>query len=283
MRQALTPILPALLVLGALVPIACQLPETNLRQNGWSAARTIENDSLVIRLRNPIRSATRFHVRSERADISEILAGNAFHVLGPMEERSVAYPLAGLDTLGILDAVRTTISHGSLRTPIRPDTLSLPFPEGRWYRVIQGYGGGYSHNTPFSRYTLDFALAVGDTVTAAQDGVVVGVVEGYEVGGGKSKYRPYANYITVFHPGSGLFTQYVHLAPDGSLVAVGDSVSMHQSIGLSGLTGFTDRAHLHFNVLVPDSTEGMVSTPAVFEGGIEGAVWQRGSRAEHVH
>ncbi len=42
--------------------------------------------------------------------------------------------------------------------------------------------------------------------------------------------------------------EYYHLAPQGSLVEVGDTVRRGQRIGLSGNTGHTAMPHLHFAV-----------------------------------
>ncbi len=107
-------------------------------------------------------------------------------------------------------------------------------------------------------------MKVGDTVTSADDGYVIGVIKDYKKGGSTPDWRDYANYITIFHPGSGLYTQYVHLMHEGSFVKVGDSVRKGQAIGLSGMTGYTTGPHLHFNVLRP-GRKNFISTPVEFE------------------
>jgi murein DD-endopeptidase MepM/ murein hydrolase activator NlpD len=262
---------------------ACSLPETTLRQNDCGYDRTISADRLILELRNPIPAPARFAVSSTLSDLDSLLNDVALQVLEPDETRRIEIPLAGRDTTGILESLTLRVVLGSLSTAVSPDTLALPFPSLSWYRVVQGYGGSYSHSADYSRFALDFALAIGDTVTAAQDGRVVGVIDGYDVGGADPKYRPYANYVTLYHPRSGLFTQYVHLAAGGSLVSVGDSVRKHQPIALSGMSGFTDRSHLHFNVLRPDSTRDLISTPATFERGVDGRQMKADSRAEHRH
>lgn len=160
------------------------------------------------------------------------------------------------------------------RKPIR-NKLLLPFPKGKTYRIIQAYEGEYSHNTPYHKYAIDFSLKVGDTVCAADDGVVVGVISGYKYGGGNKKWQNFANYITLYHPHTGIYTQYVHLKYKGSLVAVGDVVKHGQPIGISGKTGWTNVAHLHFNTLVA-VPQGMMSVPITFYGGIEGAALKQG-------
>ena len=99
---------------------------------------------------------------------------------------------------------------------------------------------------------------------------MVGVIKDYELSGTTKDWIDYANYITIYHSKSGLFTQYVHLIKNGSFVKVGDTVVKGQPIGLSGMTGYTTVPHLHFNVLIPDKKEGLVSTDIEFEEGYKG-------------
>ena len=160
---------------------------------------------------------------------------------------------------------------GDLNKEIIKEKFSLPFPKNRAYEIIQGYNGSHSHNTDYSRYAIDFSLKINDTVCSAADGYVVGVIKDYELGGTSEDWLDYSNYITIYHPKSGLFTQYVHLIKNGSFVKVGDTVLKGQPIGLSGMTGYTTVPHLHFNVLDPDKKEGLVSTDIKFEEGYKGA------------
>ena len=133
--------------------------------------------------------------------------------------------------------------------------LSLPFLAGKTYKVIQGYNGKFSHSSTYSRYAIDFDLAIGDTVCAADSGFVVGIIKDYNVGGNNRTWRDFANYITLYHPHSGIYTQYVHLSYQGVLVGMGDWVEMGQVIGISGMTGWTSTAHLHFNAIYPEEDE----------------------------
>ena len=126
-----------------------------------------------------------------------------------------------------------------------------------------------------SKYALDFNLIEGDTICAAADGFVVGVIEDYTRGGRSKKWRDYANDITVFHPEMNLYTQYVHLMHKGSLVEVGDYVRSEQAIGLSGKTGQTDMEHLHFNVLKANNSD-MQSEQINFKEGYKGIELKKG-------
>ncbi|MFT5894090.1 MAG: murein DD-endopeptidase MepM/ murein hydrolase activator NlpD, partial [bacterium] len=55
------------------------------------------------------------------------------------------------------------------------------------------------------------------------------------------------NYVLVLHDDDTV-TGYYHLTEDGSLVAVGDRVTQGDVIALSGNTGDSSEAHLHFEV-----------------------------------
>ena len=57
-----------------------------------------------------------------------------------------------------------------------------------------------------------------------------------------------ANHVTIFHPHSGTFSQYAHLAHRSAAVAVGDAVRANDRLALSGNTGFSTGPHLHFQV-----------------------------------
>lgn len=153
--------------------------------------------------------------------------------------------------------------------------MNLPFKRGYKYKIIQAYNGSFSHTSEYSKYALDFNLTEGDTICAAADSFVVGVIEGYTRGGRAKKWRDYTNYITVFHPEMNLYTQYVHLMHEGSFVEVGDYVKSEQAIGRSGKTGRTDIEHLHFNVLRANDS-GMQSEQINFKEGYRGIDLKKG-------
>jgi murein DD-endopeptidase MepM/ murein hydrolase activator NlpD len=165
------------------------------------------------------------------------------------------------------DRLRYVVRQGDPNKAVIKNRISYPFPSGKEYTVIQGYNGMFSHNNAYSNYAIDFNLQVGDTVTAADDGYVVGLIEDYKRHGTSKEWRDTdkSNYITLYHPHSGIFTQYVHLNHKGALVKMGDFVRRKQPIGISGMTGFTTTPHLHFNVRIPTEKIGLASTDIQFE------------------
>jgi len=119
----------------------------------------------------------------------------------------------------------------------------LPYKEGTKYKVVQGYGGRFSHGY---KAALDFAMPVGTPVYAAREGIVFSFKDNSEEGGPFSKYGKKANYIIIQHD-DGSFGCYWHLQKKGVVVKSG-VVSTGQLIGYSGNTGFVLRPHLHFAV-----------------------------------
>lgn len=117
----------------------------------------------------------------------------------------------------------------------------LPFKKGTKHRVVQGYGGLFSHKHIAA---IDFEMPVGTTVCAARNGTVYSYKEDSDEGGVFSKSK--ANYIIIKHD-DGSFGCYWHLKKNGVIVKSGN-VFAGQEIGLSGATGNVLRPHLHFSV-----------------------------------
>lgn len=245
------------------------VPAQLLFQAKTSTSYALKNDTLHLKLDNPLKGPMRYYLSSSDSSFNARLKPYNPVIMRPQTDSLVT--IAADSTLIKTLVIKTSLGDPT-RKPLR-NKLHLPFPKGKTYRIVQAYDGAYSHNSPYSKYAIDFSLKVGDTVCAADDGVVVGVISGYKYGGKDKKWSEYANYITLYHPHTGVYTQYVHLKQNGSLEQVGDVVKHGQPIGLSGKTGWTDIPHLHFNTLVA-VPEGLMSVPVTFYGGIEGAALQ---------
>ena len=101
---------------------------------------------------------------------------------------------------------------------------------------------------------VDFLVPEGSSVLAAADGVVAVIVQHNQEGGPTEGYAPLMNYLTIDH-GNGEFSQYCHLAPHSVSkhhIRVGSLVRAGQTIAEVGMTGWTDRPHLHFLVFRAD-------------------------------
>lgn len=123
---------------------------------------------------------------------------------------------------------------------------ALPYATDRAYRVLQGYGSRFSHRG-HEEFAVDFDMPQGTPVHAARAGTVARVEERHSKGCWDAGCGKYANYIVVLHDDD-TTGEYYHLQQNGALVNAGDRVARGQQIGLSGNTGHTTMAHLHFAV-----------------------------------
>lgn len=239
----------------------------------------ITEDSLYLTVKKKGPGPAQISVTSTDKAVSTVLDTiNPIILYGTTELRvDLAHQL--VDTVGLRESMGGRATFGD-PFAVWDTTLKYawPFPKGKSYKIVQGYNGSFSHNSENSRYAIDFNLQVGDTVCAAEDGLVISILQENTIGGKKRKYRPYANYITLYHA-DGLITQYVHLVPHSALVKVGDQVEKGQPIGLSGKTGFTDGPHLHFNVYRPEIGK-TPSAPILFEQ-TAGKDLKKGMRVSH--
>jgi murein DD-endopeptidase MepM/ murein hydrolase activator NlpD len=122
----------------------------------------------------------------------------------------------------------------------------LPYGPGCSFWVIQGYGGSYSH-TEDSHFSIDFGMPEGTPVCAARGGIVYRVIDQFTEGGTDPSFKPKANAIYVLHADDTI-AAYVHLMRGGMCVRAGDPVTIGQTIGYSGNTGWSGTPHLHFHV-----------------------------------
>ncbi|MEM7656123.1 MAG: M23 family metallopeptidase [Bacteroidota bacterium] len=249
--------------------MACRsLPEPDRGPKTQFFRAELRGDSMAFFLRNELDCP--IQVKMEEKEGTRWLAEPQFSLVEAKDSAELlTVDLQGQDSSEVAQAfsVVSYYSHPDLLNIDSAYAYAFPFPESARYQIMQGYGGSFSHTSEYSYYAIDFNLGVGDTICAAREGIVIEAIEGNHIGGGNRKYRPYANVLTIFHS-DGTLGQYVHLAPNGALVELGDSVKRKQPVGISGLTGFTSAPHLHFAVIQP-LKGGAKSMPVRF-GGIAG-------------
>ncbi|MFD2918277.1 M23 family metallopeptidase [Terrimonas rubra] len=93
----------------------------------------------------------------------------------------------------------------------------LPFEKGTSHKVVQGYGGLFSHKNTAA---IDFEMPVGTPVLAAREGVVYAYKDSYDEGGPFSKYKGKANFIMIQHS-DGSYGCYWHLKKHGVITKTG--------------------------------------------------------------
>lgn len=152
-----------------------------------------------------------------------------------------------------------------------PLVLELPLAKGAASKIIQGYGGKFSHNDVLNAHALDFALERGTPIHAAAPGIVVASRSDVRSGGiDAAKYSGIdgaGNFVMVLQPDHRI-ALYAHLQCGGTVLRKGDVVHAGDLIGYSGSTGYShpDHPHLHFVVRLPDlkNVFGFRSVPTKF-------------------
>ncbi len=249
------------------------LPSQKFSQYEYYKSYTFENNQLKITLKNPLHCPLRIWIFNQNKNLQNEL--NQFKPIELEAKADTSIIIARLDSFD--NNLNFASRLGSLNKKVAPIKLELPFPKNKSYTIIQGYQTNFTHNTDWSRYTLDFNFVTYDTICAATNGFVVGVIDKYTRNGEGDEWKPFANFVTIYEPSSGVFTQYVHLVENGSLVKVGDKVKSGQPIARSGNTGQSNVEHLHFSCLVPVNTnDGLKSIPFEFIEGYKGSELKKG-------
>ena len=265
--------------LGVFLIDAQELPKERFKQSSLDFNTKYENDSVVIIIKNPLECPIRVNLFSDYLKDKKVIDDTLKIIIQEKSEKTIKIFTKNLEKEKV-NFSSIAVSLGDINKTIKQNHIAFPFMKGKKYKVIQSNQGSFSHDNDYSRFAVDFNMKVGDTITSADDGFVVGVIRDYEYGKNDRQWIPYANFITVYHPHSGLFTQYVHLKKDGSFVKVGDAVKRNQPIGLSGATGFVSGEHLHFNVLVPTKNMTLKSVPFSFENNISSLRLKKNTRVK---
>lgn len=238
------------------------IPVEKYSQYEFEKSYTLEGDTLKIVLKNPLQCPLRVWIFSPDTALQ-----NRFNAMPVVIESKSDTILTYTDVHGSSPELRFSSRLGNTSKEIKPIKMDLPYPKNVTHTVIQGNNTNFTHNTDWSRYAFDFDLKTNDTICSATDGYVVGLVDKYKFSGKGKEWKPFANYLTIYEPISGVFCQYVHLVQNGCLVKIGDRVQRGQKIALSGNTGQSTVEHLHFSCLVPvDSEDGLKSIPIRFAG-----------------
>ena len=249
------------------------LPSVKHNQYDYQKWFSYNKDTLTIKLGNPLHCPLRVYFFSSDEQLQK-----EFDKIVPITVNAVSDTvLTFLNIQRKVEEIRFSSRLGDLSKKIDTIKLELPFLKNKKFTIIQGNNTNFTHNSDWSKYALDFDLKTNDTICSATDGFVVGVVDKYRHSGKGPEWKPFGNYLTIYDPNSGVFTQYVHLVENGSLVKIGDKVYRGQKIALSGNTGQSTGEHLHFSCLVPvNSEDGLKSIPIEFVGGIKAINLKKG-------
>lgn len=205
---------------------------------GQSAQATGLNSAEVAELTNVLSKKLDFRRDTRRGDTFQVLVESDILDGKSLDSRilAVRYQGARMDL--------TVVRNSDDNRFYTPDGHSLDpafnrYPFDGHYRISSSFNLRRKH--PITgrispHYGTDFAMPPGSTVRAPADGRVV-----------KSAYHRLAgNYLVVRHD-NGYKTRYLHLSK--RLVSEGERVTMGERIALSGNTGRSTGAHLHYEVI----------------------------------
>lgn len=234
-----------------------------------SVVQERSGNTFEVFVNNPLYApiTIRFDISSTNMQLSE---GNSFEAIIPARSRTSVFTAAPANTQAAWNFnFRQRWVLGDITAEHDNRVIyDLPFAQSQRYRIMQGYGGRFSHFGEF-QYSLDFDMPVDTPVHASRDGVVVRVETSFTQGGPNPALRDKANVVTVLHDDNTL-ADYVHLRPGGSLVKVGQMVRRGDPLGYSGNTGYTSAPHLHFHVYKPLDTTGKWAALRVVYRALEG-------------
>lgn len=187
--------------------------------------------------------------------IRKTVPANSQLRIATLRKRQAGYPLM----------YRHSFSYGLIYSPepgkrgnVGGHAYALPWKGGP-FRISQGAGGDFSHNSPRGRYAVDIAMPVGTPIIAAREGTVVKVRNSQ---GGRFP-DPAGNYVRVRHD-DGTHGAYLHLQRGSVQVKPGQRVKTGTLLGKSGNTGRSTGPHLHF-VVQKAHGEALVSIPFRFD------------------
>ena len=115
--------------------------------------------------------------------------------------------------------------------------------------MLQGFHGAFSHRGS-NEHAVDFDCPVATSVLATRAGVIVAANGSAQGAGTTPEFLDYrrTNFVMVLHD-DGTLGEYMHLAPSGVRVSIGQRVERGDELALSGNTGFSSTPHLHFQVI----------------------------------
>ena len=137
----------------------------------------------------------------------------------------------------------------------------LPYEAGTSSFVSQGNCTDGSHRTGTpDQYAYDFLMPIGTLLIASRAGTVTRVLDSFADNTGIPGEE---NVVGITHS-DGSVALYFHLAENGSMVALQQTVNIGDIIALSGNSGNSTEPHLHFIVDGPPGTGGVGTVPVTF-------------------
>ena len=141
---------------------------------------------------------------------------------------------------------------GDIRSANKDNTFQIPFQQNFKAKICQSSDGPQTTHTGDRVNAIDFCAPLRTPIVAAKDGTVIEIVQHFTEGGNNPNLLGKENKVRVLHD-DGLMSEYTHIYTNSATVRVGDRVKQGQQIASVGNVGYSDGAHLHFEVVEGDS------------------------------
>jgi len=171
------------------------LPKGKIQSVKIEIDESYNDDEYELTINNPLACPNRFYLSSDDKKLDELLSKSSPLLLQGNADTTLTIK----SKVNLENKVRIKFKWGNPNRPIQSSNIPrLPFPEDKIYELLQGNNSNPTHNHNLSRYAFDFTMKIGDTVTAAQNGYVVTVIDGYDGWGYGDKWKSYVNQVMIY-------------------------------------------------------------------------------------
>jgi hypothetical protein len=219
----------------------------------------VEADGVPAQIKHHIS----YNLAANAPGLSSTIDGPALTV-DPREPLVIAPPLHGDGWLPSNSCCAADSSHRQIRTPVDGSHLAKNEMFAiDWIQLEDGrlFSGDGSKNEQYFCFGAEVLSVAAGTVVSARDGMPeetpkqLNVHEPADVAGN--------NVVIQIAPD--VWATYAHLQPGSLRVAVGDQVTVGQTLGLLGNTGNSTAPHLHFQLSDGPDLATSKSLPFVFD------------------
>jgi Peptidase family M23 len=230
---------------------------------GGAAATIIDVVVEADRVPAQITHHISYNLAANAPGLSSTIDGPALTV-DPREPLVIAPPLHGDGWLPSNSCCAADSSHRQIRTPVDGSHLAKNEMFAiDWIQLEDGrvFSGDGSKNEQYFCFGAEVLSVAAGTVVSARDGMPeetpkqLNVHEPADVAGN--------NVVIQIAPD--VWATYAHLQPGSIRVAVGDQVTVGQTLGLLGNTGNSTAPHLHFQLSDGPDLATSNSLPFVFD------------------
>ncbi len=147
----------------------------------------------------------------------------------------------------------TKVTTGDLLNRKNHDyAYSLPYENNKSVFIMQG---SFTEKTHKGINAYDFGLKNGEKIYSSRKGKVIFVKDDSNENCLNDSCKEKANSIAIIHD-DGTIALYGHLKFHGAVVKLNQEIEEGEFIAYSGNTGFSNGAHLHFEIFLQDITVG---------------------------